>query len=390
MRSRNSSNAFARACATSVLVAAAAAAQAPAIALVDPADAAIWQTWTKDAGYRLIIPPETKDIDTRVLALAAAVREAVKNGVDPARVYIAGRGTASAAVFYTISRVPDLWAAGIAIEGSPRDAVNSDRLFSANFTAVPVLWSSKGEGDEALATRLKADGLNVEWRASAGLSPAAAFEWLGRHKRDPFPAEVDCETNSPQFASCYWIQMVKFDAAERNDVLTSTRMAPEQRASLDLGGFGYKLSEPGPGVLVSYLPEKYPGPLKMGDRIVGIDGKTIENASNYLELLAKFTESKPVVATLQRGKDRIRVETAVILPRRDATVTARVQGKFDAGEHEIQIISRTIKEMKVTIPPDWAQDSHLLWNGLALEKIAAPGCWTLTIDKELLRAARCQ
>jgi hypothetical protein len=72
------------------------------------------------------------------------------------------------------------------------------------------------------------------------------------------------------------------------------------------------------------------------------------------------------------------------------TVTARVQGKFDATDRDIQIVSRTIKEMKVTIPPEWAQDSHLLWNGLALEKIEAPGCWLLTVDKELLHAARCQ
>jgi hypothetical protein len=93
---------------------------------------------------------------------------------------------------------------------------------------------------------------------------------------------------------------------------------------------------------------------------------------------------------VQRGKDRIRVETTVLLPRREATVTARVQGKFDATDREIQIVSRTIKEMKVMIPPEWAQDSHLLWNGLALEKIEAPGCWLLTVDKELLHAARCQ
>ena len=50
-------------------------------------------------------------------ALAAAVRDAIRtNSVDSARVYLAGRGAASAALFYAIARVPDLWAAGIAIE----------------------------------------------------------------------------------------------------------------------------------------------------------------------------------------------------------------------------------------------------------------------------------
>jgi hypothetical protein len=45
--------------------------------------------------------------------------------------------------------------------------------------------------------------------------------------------------------------------------------------------------------------------------------------------------------------------------------------------------------MKVTIPPDWARDSRLTWNGLALEKIESPGCYLLRIEKELLRAAKC-
>ena len=53
-------------------------------------------------------------------------------------------------------------------------------------------------------------------------------------------------------------------------------------------------------------------------------------------------------------------------------------------------MSRTIKEMRVTVPPQWAQDSRLSWNGLALEKIEAPGCYLLTMEKELLRAAKCQ
>lgn len=391
MRSKSSPNAFAAACAISVLLAGAAVAQSPAIALIDAADAPQWQAWTKDAGWRVITPAApAKDIDSGVLALAGAVRDAVKNGVDPARVYLAGRGNAAAAVFYAISRVPDLWAAGIAIEGNPQAAVESDRLFTANFTNVPVLWTSKGAGDEVLAAKLKSAGLNIEWRSSEGLTAGTAFEWLGRHKRDPFPAEIDCETNSPQFAGCYWIQMTKFDPNERNDVLGSTRIWSEARASLDLGGFGYKTGDPGPGVLVSYLPEKYSGPLKLNDRIVAIEGRPVENAQKYVELLSKYTETKAVVVTLQRGKDRVRVDTSVVMPRREATVTARVQGKYLPADREIQIVSRTIKEMKVTIPPAWAEDAHLYWNGLALEKIEAPGCWTLSIEKELLRATRCQ
>jgi hypothetical protein len=395
MKSRSSRNAFAAACAISLLAAGASAQTqppSPAIALLDAADAQQWEAWSKDSGWRIITgqPPAGATIDVRVLALADAVRAAIGHGVDPARIYLAGRGAAGAAVFYAVARVPDLWAAAIAIEGSPLAAIDSDRLFTANFALVPLLWASKDASGEALAARLKSAGVPIEWRLAGGLSPATAFEWLGRHKREPFPDEIDCETNSPQFASCYWIQMTKFDAAERNDILPSTRMLGEQKATLDLGGFGYKTDEPGPGVLISFLPEKYPGPLKMGDRIVALEGRPIENPQKYLELMSMYTEEKPVVATVQRGKDRVRVETRVVLPQHDRGVTARVQGKYLAADRELQIVSRTVREMKVTIPPQWAQDSHLLWNGLALEKIDAPGCWLLSVDKELLHAARCQ
>lgn len=390
MRSRSSPKRSAAVCAIFSLFACGAAAQTPAIALVDPADAPQWQAWTKEIGWRVIPASQADNPDARVLSLVSAVRAAARDGVDPSRVYIAGRGTAAAAVFYGISRAPDVWAAGIAIEGSPQPAVDSGRLYAANFRNTPVLWTSRGQADQALAAKLKTAGVNVEWRSSTGLAPGALFEWLGRHRRDPFPTDVDCETNSPQFAQCFWIQMTKFDPAERNDVLGSTHLEGAQTASLDLGGFGYKPDEPGPGVLISYLPDKYNGPLKLGDRIVALDGRPIETPKGYLEMMARYTESRPAVATVHRGKERIRLETFVIVPKRDLTVTARVQGQFQASEREVQIVSRTIKEMKITIPDEWARDSRLSWNGLALEKIEAGGCWILTVEKELLRAAKCQ
>jgi hypothetical protein len=391
MRSKSWSNGSGAASAIiSLLLCSGAAAQTPAIALADPSDAAQWEAWAKGAGWRIITGAPAANPDARALALATAVEDAVKNGVDPARVYLAGRGGASALVFYTISRLPDLWAAGVAVEGSPQPAVDTDRLFAANFKNVPVLWASKGDGDEALAAKLKATGLNLEWRSSGGLSPAGMLQWLGQHKTEPFPTEIDCETNSPQFASCYWIRMTRFDAAERNDILSSTRLRGDQLPSLDLGGFGYKVSDPGPGVLVSFLPDKYSGPLKMGDRIVALDGRPLDNAQTYLELMAKYTEERAAVATVLRGKERVRVETSVVMPKHDTTVTARVQAQYLPAEREIQIVSRTIKEMKVTIPSQWAQDSRLFWNGLALEKIESPGCFVLTVEKELLHAARCQ
>ncbi len=367
------------------------ATKTPAIALIDAADAAQWQTWAQGVGWSVIAPSGTAAaIDLRVQALAAAVQEAIqKGGVDPGHVYLAGRGEAAAGVFYAISRVPDLWAAAVALGGSPQPAIDTDRIFTANFTNVPVLWVSGGANDEGLAGQLKAAGLNLEWRAASATNNAAIFEWLSKRRRDEFPAEIDCETSAPGFARCYWIQMDKFDVNERNDVLPSTQLKAGSRAGLDLGGFGYKLDDPGPGILVSFLPEKYGGPLKMGDRIMALDGKPIENGRQYAENMSMAVEEKAVVAAVQRGKERIRMETRIVLPRRDPVITARVEAQYLPQDKEIQIVSRTVKEMRVTIPPHWAEGTKLFWNGLSLEKIEAPGCWVLTVDKELLRAARC-
>ena len=365
-------------------------AKSPAIALIDPADAAQWQTWVKERGWQVITAPAGNTaIDPRVQALVAAVQDAIKKGaIDPARIYLAGRAESAAAVFYTISRVPDLWAAGIAVAGSPQAAVDSDRIFTANFTHVPVLWISAGADDQALADKLKAGGLNLEWRAANSTTNGAIFEWLTKHQRDEFPNEIDCETNSPTFAHCYWIQMAKFDVNERNDVLPSTRIKAGASASLDLGGFGYKPGDPGPGILVSYLPDKYSGELKLGDRIVAIDGRPIEDGRQYAEIMSKATEGHSV-ALVARGKERIRMETRIVIPRRDPVLTARVEAQYLPEDKEIQIVSRTIQEMRVTIPPHWAPDAKLFWNGLVLEKIESPGCLVLTVEKELLHAVKC-
>jgi predicted esterase len=391
MRSKSWLRRFALACGVISLFSPTVAAQSPAIALIDPADAAQWEAWANDAGWRVIAGAPAKTPDTRIQALTAAVREAIgSSSVDAAQVYLAGRGPAAAAVFYAISRVPDVWAAAIAIDGSPQPAIDTNRIFTANFKHVPVLWVSNLDSDEALAAKLKTTGLNVEWRSTNSVNPSAILEWLKQHRRDEFPDEIDCETNSPSFASCYWIQMTKFDAAERNDVLPSTALRGGSGASLDLGGFGYATGDPGPGLLVNFLPEKYSGPLKMGDRILTLDGKPIENARQYAEQMSKVTEEKTVALMVQRGKQRQRIETRIVLPRRDTFVTARVQGRYMLTDKEIQVVSRTVKEMKVTVPPQWAADSKLYWNGLALEKIVSAGCYLLTMEKEILHAARCQ
>jgi predicted esterase len=365
---------------------------AAAIALVNAADAQQWQALASALGWQVVMAPgdPNVNIDQRVIALAAAVDAAVKSGaVDATRVYVAGRGESSAMVFYAIARMPDRWAAGVALGGTPKPAIDTNRVFAANFMATPVLWTSGNAEDEALAQKLKASGMSVEWRSAASTSNEAIVQWLAARKRDEFPASIDCETNSPNFASCFWIQMTKFDAGERNDVLPQSLIPGDLGASLDLGPFNYRANEPGPGVLVAFLPEKYSGPLKQGDRIVALDGKPLDDAKQLLDLLQKSTETRPAVVMVQRGKDRVRIETRIVVPRRDPVVTARVQAHYLPEFHQIEIISRAATEMRVNIPEAWIPND-LFWNGLSLENVHTAGCHLLKLEKELLRAGPCE
>ncbi len=143
-------------------------------------------------------------------------------------------------------------------------------------------------------------------------------------------------------------------------MLPNTRVINGSGASLDLGGFGYKLTDPGPGVLISYLPKDYSGPLKTGDRLIELDGQPVEDARDFDARLNKIYTEKLMVAMIQRGKERLRLDTRVVLPRPDAVVTARVQGKYDAEFKTVQIVSRSVSELRATIPPAMGSVRSLL------------------------------
>jgi hypothetical protein len=398
MTSRNWLRRSAIVCAISLLrgVLAAQSAQppkpAPAIALVDASDAPQWQSLVEGTGWQVVSAPLAPDanIDQRVQALALRVADAVKAGtVDASRIYLAGRGDSSSLVFYAVARLPDRWTAGVAVGGSPKGAIATNRVFTANFTNTPVLWTSNGPNDSDYANRLKLAGLNLEWHTSAGLNNQAVLQWMAAHVRPEYSLMADCETNSPTFASCYWVQPTKFDPAERNDVLPMSLIPADAGASLDLGGFGYRADDPGPGVTVAFLPEKYRDPLKVGDVLEALDGKPIENARQLMQILEKADATRNAVVMVRRGKDRIRIETRIVVPRREQVVSARVKAQYMPDDRQIVLISRAITEMKITIPADWLP-SDLLWNGLTLENVKAAGCYTLKLEKELLHAGPCQ
>jgi predicted esterase len=366
-------------------------AKAPLLVLLE-GDSKSWQAWCAAQGWHFLAPWDglaERNIDLRIKALETRLAEAKRKlPVEETRVYLAGQGDGAAAVFYVASRVPDLWAAAVALGGSARPAIDSNRLFAANTTNLPVLWLSAGVEDQELAGRLKAGGYNLEWRRERTVNPVVFFQWLAARTRDPFPARADCETGTPAFPRCYWVEVTRFDPAARNDVLESTRIQPMSGASLAAGPFGYDAAAPGPGVLVAWLPEDYQGPLQLNDRIVAVGGKEIPDARAYIRLMDQSFEEGEIVIMVQRGRDRIRLETRTIPAPRPETVTARLKAEHLPESGEVQVLSRGIAGMRLTIPSAWVPAS-LSWNGTTLARAESGGCWLLSEQKQLLQARKC-
>ena len=173
---------------------------APPLLVLLEGDAAPWREWSAAAGWRFLGPrtdiPE-KSIDLRIKALEKRIAEtAGQTPFDPLRVYLAGQGDGASAVFYTASRLPDLWAAAVAVGGSARPAVDSNRLFGANTANLPVLWLGAKE-EEPLAARMKEAGYNLEFRAEPAANAGMVFEWLTARRRDPLPPVADWDIETP-------------------------------------------------------------------------------------------------------------------------------------------------------------------------------------------------
>ncbi len=371
--------------------AAAQAAKSPLLVLLG-GDAQIWQAASKERGWQFLEPHADagQALDQRVKALAAEVEQAEKSlSADPDRVYLAAQGPSVSMLFYVASRMPDLWAAAVAIGGSPRAAIDTNRLFAANTANLPVLWLFSDKDEGALGKKLQTAGFNLEWRDAATAKPAEIFAWLATHERDPFPVTVDFETGTPVFTHCYWLEITKFDPAEKNDVLDSTRVAPlGSGAALAIGPFGYNPTAEGPGVLVTSLPEKYAGPLRVNDRILEMGGKELKDGAEFTQTLYHTFEEKPVVVMVARGKERLRLETKIVIAPRSESVTARVRAQFLPDWHTVEIVSRAITQMQVTLPESWLP-AKITWNGTEVANATAAGCWLLDEQKELLTGKRC-
>src|SRR5256714_11479733 len=84
-------------------------------------------------------------------------------------------------------------------------------------------------------------------------------------------------------------------------------------------------------------------------------------------------DEKPVAILVQRGKERVRLETRIVLPKREEVITARIQGRYLPAQKELLIISRVVNQIRVRIPPEWTPLSGTR-NGLSVMKAKSPGC----------------
>jgi hypothetical protein len=106
---------------------------------------------------------------------------------------------------------------------------------------------------------------------------------------------------------------------------------------------------------------------------MAVAGKEMRDAQEYVSFMDQQVESKPVAVIVQRGKERKRVETNIVVPPREEVVTARVQARYLPDTREILLITRQVSGLRATIPEPWS-GAAVSWNGLDVGKLAA-GCW---------------
>jgi hypothetical protein len=354
-----------------------------------------WGRAAQSRGWRLVVPPAMPAplwTEAGAQALQAYLRDPAKSGLtDSNGAFLIALGDSATAAFYLASRMPDLWRAVLAISGNPKTAIETNRLYAANTQLAPVLWTvpTAARADmESLYRKLTIAGYNVELRSGEGFTVGQALDWLASKRRDPVPYKVDCETGSPAFPRCYWAEIVKFDASRRNDAIPSTRVAPGSGAALGLGGFGFDPAAPGPGLLVGFLQPDYKGKLKLEDRIVSVGGRAVRDARDYLELMDQMKEEKTVAVIVQRGKERVRIETRIVMPQREELLTARLQAEFVLDGRVLQVVTRNIAAVRLRVPEAWVP-ATVNWNGTEAGPVPNAGCWILS-DENGPRLSPCQ
>lgn len=342
-----------------------------------PEEAKLWKQVADSVNWHLSTASPSALGDPAVKDIEKVVEELRKERKGP--VYLVGTGPNAAVAFYAGMRAPHLFTAVLAAGGSPKPAIDTDRIFGANAGLLPVAWALTPEDRTANSTafqKLAVAGIHIDILESA--NTGQAIEWLAKQKLTAWPQKIDCETGNPTLARCYWLTPTEFDPKLANAALRTTRISADSAASLEFGPFGYRTDVPGPGVIVEFLPPNYSGPLKLKDRIVALSGSPIADPRHYVEKMSQITDEKPVAVTIERDKERIRLVTRYQLRQRPEVITARVKAEYLPEAKEITIVSRTVATARLQVPPQWAPVS-VNWNGTTVAQPNEPGCWIVSI-----------
>ncbi len=345
-----------------------------------------WSSAVARQGWHVVLPWAQGQFgfhsEEGVRAVRAVLRDyARRHRVDAQRVYLAGYGDGAPGVFAVLSRLPAVWGAALAIGGDANRAIDTNRIYAGNIAHIPLLWLYEETREPVLRgaiRRMQYAGLTGHFQPANEFRAEQAVEWLSQHRRAALPSTVDYETGSLEYPQAHWVEIREFDFAQRNDVLASTRVDPGTGAFLRLGGFGYDPEGQGPGVPVKWLPPNYKGPLKLEDCIVSIAGKMVQDAAHYAEIMETQQESRDVGIILRRSGKNMRIETRIVIPKRDESETARILAEYLEATREVLVVSRGVKTAMLRISESWAP-VKISWNGTDLETQAKPGCWLLEI-----------
>ena len=361
---------------------------------VDPARGQALSSWKQmeiplaSSGWRLLIPSSPKLplwSDWGALAVREMIEEeSRRGGIDASRIYLLGVGGGTPAAFSLVSRLSDIWAAAVAVNGAPKLAIDAGNLFAANAASVPFLWVAGAETQQhsqSVIAKLKAVHFPVNITTVENLNLGQVLSTFETRRKDLTPATVDFETDSPLFTRCYWVEIAALDLTQRNDVLGQSRVKPGSGAGLSIGPFGYNAAAPGPGVVVGWLPEKYSGPLKLNDRIVSIRGKEVSNAYEYQTMMDSEEQPSEVSIMVERDGKRSRTEGRIVLPSRVIPPSARVKAEKIESPPGIQVISRGVSRLRLHVPKGWAP-TPVNWNGVVETNVENDGCWELTLNPD--------
>ena len=311
-------------------------ANAPVAVILDPKP----ERWPVPAEWLKLVPQVDGLTDIGVKAVETMVADAAKRSpIDGSRIYLLGEAQF---VTFAVSRLPDLWAAAASVGGDPNLAVKTNKIFTANSQLVPVL-EAKSEKE--------------------------AVDFLAGKQHPDLPPKVDCETGNQAFSRCYFLQIMKFDTRMINRALGTTRVNPGPLVSLAIGPFNYSLD------LEVLTPA---GGLKAGDRIIAVNGKDVNGRDAFEQAMARMSDERPVTLMVQRGKQRVRIETSAKVATRDEPLTGRIQGEYSVESKELLIISRAVAEFVVLIPRAWS-GATINWNGSEVNKNTAAGCWVVSV-----------